>query len=74
MGGGSTSIEHQPHLQTPERNVGIPQNCRVDDHAPEETCRQNEVMGLAAVEFLGAIIAMWRLRYDGPPRKKSPEP
>jgi hypothetical protein len=44
--------------QEPWRHVRIPQVRGVDKGAQEETRRINEEMALAAIEFLGAIIAM----------------
>jgi hypothetical protein len=47
--------------QEPGRHIGVPQIGGVDEDTPHETRRLNEEMALAAVELLGAIIAV------GPP-------
>jgi hypothetical protein len=45
--------------EQPRRHVGIPHIGGMDEDTPQETRRLNEEMALAAVEFLGAIIAMY---------------
>jgi hypothetical protein len=44
--------------EQPWRHVGIPQIGGVDRDTPQETRRLNEEMALAAIAFLGTIMAM----------------